>query len=104
MPHSDFLGDDEVCGTSIVTSIRKGFDELSETAVQLRDCIAEREHATAKLERAARALVKASRASDARVARQLLAEALDAAKDGLAEIDGPEAAATKARELETAAD
>jgi hypothetical protein len=90
--------------TRIVTSIRKGFEELSELMVRLHQCLVKREHTRRKLEAAARALVRASETSDVAVTRHLLAQALDSAKDGLADIDGPEPPATTTRELETAAD
>jgi hypothetical protein len=104
MPDSDFAnrpGDDR---KHLVTSIRKGFAELAELLAQLHRCLVKRERTRRKLERACRAFVKASESSDLRIARQLLAEALDAAKDGLAEIDGPDPAARHHPVLETTAD
>jgi hypothetical protein len=87
-----------------VANIRRGFAELSVLMARLHQCLLERERTRRKLETAARALVLASETSDPDLTRQLLAEALGSAKDGLADIDGMQSAATKARELETAAD
>jgi hypothetical protein len=88
----------------IVTSIRRGFAELSVLMARLHQCLVERERTRRKLEAAARALVRASETSDGDLTRRLLEEALDFAKAGLADIDGTQPPATKARELETAAD
>lgn len=90
--------------TRIVTSIREGFEELSELMARLHQCLLKRERTRRKLETAARALVSASETSDLAVTRHLLAEALNSAKAGLADIDRSEPPETKARELETAAD
>jgi hypothetical protein len=89
--------------TCIVTSIRRGFAELSVLMARLHQCLVERERTRRKLEAAARALVRASETSDPDLTRHLLAEALDSARDGLADIDGTQLPAARARELETAA-
>lgn len=88
----------------IVTSIRRGFAELSVLMARLHQCLVERERTRQKLETAARALVRASETSDPDLTRRLLAAALDSARDGLADIDGTPRPAMRARELETAAD
>ena len=99
MPDSDFA--DRI---PIVTKIRNGFDELSALMVQLHRCLAKRERTRQLLERAARALLRASETSDLGLSRRLLADALDAAREGLAEIDRPHAAPANPRQMETAAD
>ncbi len=88
----------------IVTNIRRGFAELSVLMARLHQCLVERERTRRTLEAAARALVRASETSDPDLTRHLLAEALDSARDGLADIDGTQLPAARARELETAAD
>jgi hypothetical protein len=88
----------------IVTSIRRGFAELSVLMTRLHQCLVERERTRRKLETAARSLVQAAEASEPDLARHLLAEALDFARDGLADIDGRPLPAMQTRELETAAD
>jgi hypothetical protein len=102
--NSDFGYQAEGDRAHVVISIRKGFDELSGLMTRLHRCLIKRERTRRKLETAARALVRASETSDLAVTRHLLAEALDSARDGLADIDGAEPPATKARELETTAD
>ena len=99
MPDSDFAD-----RKPIVTKIRNGFEELSALMAQLQRCLAKREHTRHTLERAARALLQASESSDLARSRRFLADALDAAREGLSEIDRPQAAPTAAREMETAAD
>lgn len=101
MPHCNFADQDR---TQVVIRIREGFEELAELMTQLHRCLVKRERSRRMLVRACRALVKASETSDLPASRKLLAEALYAAKVGLAEIDEPELATTDARELETAAD
>jgi hypothetical protein len=104
MPHSDFADQAEQDRTQIVTRIRKGFEELAELMTQLQRCLVKRERSRRMLTKACRALVRASETSDLPASRRLLAEALYAAKLGLAEIDSPEPATTPVRHLETAAD
>jgi hypothetical protein len=102
--NSDSVCRPEVDRTRVVATIRRGFAELSVLMAQLHQCLVERERTRRKLETAARALVRASETIDPDLARRLLAEALDSAKDGLAASDGTHPPAAKAWEFETAAD
>ena len=82
---------------------KKGIDDLLVLANELQDALANYARILPKLEKASRAIVIASETTDVQLARRFLAEALEAAKDGLAEIDKPEPA-TKIEALEAAAE
>jgi len=80
---------------------KKGFDDLLTLAKELQNVLAVYGKILPKLEKASRTLVAASETTDVQLARTLLGEALEAAKDGLSEIDKPDSA-TNVTAVETA--
>jgi hypothetical protein len=90
-------------GISIMATNKKSFDDVVTLAIELQYALAKYNRILPMLEKASRALVTASETTDVQLARGFLGEALDAAKDGLAEMDKPELA-TNVGALETAAD